>query len=122
MNYILEFEIHELPKPINAQTSFHWRKKGQIVKEWHKKVHYACLYHRPKFPLVRAQLRLTRFSSRCPDYDGLVSSWKHVIDGLVICGILSDDTMDVIGMPVFLWEKYKPKQGKIHVRVEEIHS
>lgn len=77
---------------------------------------------RPPEPLKYARLTLVRFSSVCPDFDGLVSSWKPVIDGLIHARIIEDDSMKNIGMPKFHWEKAPPKKGWILVRVEELES
>lgn len=75
---------------------------------------------RPPIALNKAKLTLTRFSSMKPDQDGLVSSFKHVVDGLVECGVLVDDSMDIIGMPEYKHEPAKPKFGKIQIEVQEI--
>ena len=71
-------------------------------------------------PLSRAKLTLTRYSSVCPDPDGLVSSFKSVLDGLVECGVLENDRFTNIGMPTYAWEKAPKNEGKAKVIVEEI--
>lgn len=118
--YELYFEIPALPKPTNRLNSLHWTVKGKLVKEWHEWVRLSVGIKRPTTPLVRAALTCIRYSSVCPDYDGLVSSFKHVIDGLVVCGVLEDDSMAHIGMPSFLWHKVAPKKGAISVTVMQI--
>lgn len=77
---------------------------------------------KPATPLERARLVLTRFSSVAPDPDGLVSGFKHVIDGLVQCGVLSNDRYDNIGMPDYRWQKVPPKAGRIRVEVRGVSS
>ncbi len=69
-------------------------------------------------PLKKAHLTLTRHSSIRPDSDGLVSSFKHVIDGLVDTKIIVDDDYKTIGMPTYLWEKAPAKKGYITIKVE----
>jgi len=115
--YKLCIEINGLPKPTNAQKG-NWYLKSKEAKKWREDSRNMTIAMRPKVPLVKATLKLTRFSSKCPDYDGLVSSFKHIIDGLVDAGIIEDDNMNIIGMPEFDWVKCKPKQGKIRVIVE----
>lgn len=117
--YFLEFRLEGLPKPINAQGS-NWAKKSREANLWKRSVTLTIGLRRPIAPLPRAQLVLTRFSSTTPDYDGLISSWKHVIDGLVIHGVLEDDSMAHIGMPTFHWYHAPRNKGFIEVSVKEI--
>jgi Holliday junction resolvase RusA-like endonuclease len=70
--------------------------------------------------LTAANLTLTRFSSRQPDRDNLMSSWKAVIDGLVESGVLVDDNCDVVKSIDSRWEKASSKNSKIRVLVEEV--
>lgn len=70
--------------------------------------------------MAKAKLTLTRYSSKEPDFDGLCSSFKNVIDGLVEAGVIIDDKMSVIGQPTYAWVKCPPKKGKIKVVVEEL--
>jgi len=55
-----------------------------------------------------------------PDYDGIVSGFKHPIDALVEAGIIIDDNMNVIGMPTFRWEKVPQGQGCIELHIHAI--
>lgn len=120
MAYYLEFEIKELPKPINAQNSMHWAQKGKYVRHWHTLVNASVCPRKPKAPLNRAKLTLTRFSSSEPDFDGLVSSFKPVIDGLITSGVLENDKFSNIGRSEYVWINTQRGQGKIKVIVEEI--
>lgn len=79
-----------------------------------------CYAIKPKWPLKKAKLTLIRYSSVCPDSDGLVSGFKHIIDGLVIGRVLVNDKFENIGMPTYLWEKAAPRGGRIRVIVEEV--
>ncbi len=73
----------------------------------------------PEKPLKKARLVLTRYSSNSPDFDGLVSSFKHVIDGLVDAGVIQNDKFENIGAPEYVWEKCGRRAGKITVEVFE---
>lgn len=77
------------------------------------------LTKKPPAPLQHAKLTLLRASSVEPDYDGLVSGFKHVIDCLVEAGILINDKRENIGVPDYLWEKAPMGKGFIRVTVEE---
>lgn len=118
MNFI-EFELPGLPKMSNQLLRGHWRVKHAHAKKWKAAVAYAArLRFKQAEPLDSAVLTLTRVSSVEPDTDGLISGFKHVIDGLVECGVLANDRPSNIGIPHYRWEKCAPGKGKIRVRVE----
>lgn len=118
-NYRMMFQINDLPKPINA-VGGHWRHRNNEAKKWRNIIFNVTLGKRPKTPLTKAKLELTRYSSRSPDYDGLVSSFKHVVDGLITSGVIESDTLKVIGIPKFDWVYAKQKAGRIEVKVFEV--
>ncbi|MEE9386377.1 MAG: hypothetical protein V3V08_23430 [Nannocystaceae bacterium] len=47
-------------------------------------------------------------------------SFKAIVDGLVSCGVLKDDTHAVIGTPEYCWEKAKRAEGHVTVEVWEV--
>jgi hypothetical protein len=117
--YKLTFEIPGLPRMTNpsGKSNSHWVRYNE-AKKWKAMVGLIVASKRPPTPLEKAKLTLTRFSSVSPDPDGLVSGFKHVIDGLREAGVLANDRYSNIGMPDYRWEKAKQKQGKIKVTVE----
>lgn len=129
MTYSLTFDLPGLPPTTNAPAR---TRSGKVTRnfhainneraKWKHLVHLASCGQLPPEPLTKARLKLTRFSSASLDYDGLVSSFKAIIDGLVCARILEDDNYDVIGVPDCRWEKTKPKQGFVRVEVYEIPS
>jgi len=54
-----------------------------------------------------------------PDYDGLVSAFKSVVDGLKEAGVILDDKYENTGPWNCVWRKAKSKQGFVRVIVEE---
>ena len=120
LKYTLEFEIEDLPKTYNSLGRAHWTVKAKEARKWLNLVLSVCYSKRPLQPLQRAKLSLVRYSSSSPDSDGLVSSFKHVIDGLRKASIIHNDKFENIGMPDYKWEKVKKGKGKIKVKVEEI--
>lgn len=117
----LEFELTGLPKMANhGLRGTHWAVKLAEARKWKKLVAQICLALWRGGPAKKAKLTLTRFSSVAPDSDGLVSGFKHVIDGLVECGVLENDKVTNIGMPTYQWEKASRGHGKIQVIVEEM--
>lgn len=64
----------------------------------------------PEKPLEKARIRIVRHSFRTLDYDGLVGSMKPVVDALVTCGVLQNDTWNVTGQ----WDvtqEFRPKNA-----------
>ena len=116
--YKLNIEIPELPKTINEIMYKHWSVKMLHAKKWKGLVFLATLGKRPTTPLTKAHLILTRCSAKEPDFDGLVSSFKACIDGLVDAKIIENDKTENIGQPEYVWEKAKPKQGLIRIEVK----
>lgn len=119
--YQLAFTIAGLPKMSNQLLRGHWRVKHAHALKWKGAVARALqILNKPPQPLDRAILTLTRHSSVRPDHDGLVSSWKHLIDSLVEQGVLANDKHENIGVPNYLWEPAAPRQGKVTIEVREI--
>lgn len=118
---IIEFEISGfgLPKTTNG-SMVHWRIKHAETKKWKRLVFMAVVKNLPPQPFLKAKLTLTRCSSREPDFDGLVSSFKHVIDGLIEAQVLQNDRMSNIGQPTYLWERANLRKGMIKVKIEGI--
>ncbi len=119
--YQLHLKIAGLPLTANSlmKKSAIYLKRAERLK-WTHAIHYLSAGKRPKSPLRRAKLKCFRHSSVCPDFDGLVSSFKFVIDALVTCHIIEDDSMKVVDMPEFKWFKAKKSEGYIDIFVESL--
>lgn len=118
--YKLEIEVNFLPKPANQLLRRHWSLLTKEKNKCHNAVLIAIGPNKPDKPLQKAELHLTRCSSSMPDYDGLVSSFKYIIDGLVKAGVIVDDKPAIIGYPTYEWEKANRGQGTVRVRIKEI--
>ena len=118
--YFLCFTIPHLPLTPNRLLGRHWRVRSKHALTWQALVRAAIGHMRPKTPLSKAKLTLTRYSSMEPDADGLRGSFKHVVDSLVKLGVIEDDKTSVIGEPKVTWEKAPPKKGRISVTVESL--
>src|SRR4051794_34921382 len=105
--YALRFNIDYLPKPVNAVGRKHWTVKRREIEDIRGFVHQAVKCSLPARPLKRVNLGLTRHSSFEPDPDGLVSSFKAVIDSLVCEGVIENDRSQNFegGMPKYSWKK-----------------
>lgn len=119
MSYTLEFKLAGLPKMSNQLLRGHWRAKhGHAVKWKAYAIGEIERNGKPARPLQKATLSLTRHSSHEPDFDGLVSSFKHIIDALVTSEVIENDKQSIIGQPTYLWKKAPPGKGFITVKVE----
>lgn len=121
---MLELTIAGLPS-CNSAAAPHWRTRHIERVKWKSKVCGAVLQalgRWPSKPLERARVELTRCSSSRPDADNLASSFKFVLDGLVLARVIADDKPSVIGQPVFAWEKTSPRKGCVRIKVEELAS
>lgn len=99
----------------------HWAIKAKEANSWKTQVAWKVReLGAPIRPLKIAKLTLIRFSSSEPDPDGLVSSFKHIIDGLVEADVLENDKMSNIGMPAYSWQKCPRGKGSVQIIVEEI--
>lgn len=121
--YTVVFEIVGLPKMSNQLLRGHWGAKAGHADKWKLAVAKALrILNRPPQPLASAALTLTRVSSVEPDYDGLVSSFKHIIDALVEHGVLVGDKRKHIGVSKYLWERGPKSHGKVRVEVREVRE
>jgi Holliday junction resolvase RusA-like endonuclease len=119
MRYCVSFFINDLPLLPNRLNTMHWAERGKDRKKWHALVGAALVGKKPQKPLTRAVVTLVRYSSVRPDNDNLTASFKPVIDGLKVCGVIVNDDPKTLEMVTPLWEFAAPKSGKIFVRVEE---
>lgn len=118
--YSVTITLQGLPKMVNANFKNNWRALWAERKRWKELTARSFIIYRPKEPLKKAKVTITRHSSRCPDYDGLVSAAKALLDGLKLAKIIEDDNMNVIGRPEFKWEKCSPKNGRVVITVESV--
>jgi Holliday junction resolvase RusA-like endonuclease len=118
--YFTQFEVPGLPKRINQGHGSSWQSRYGEAKKWERQIFLATLGKRPAKPLKKCTLKLTRFSSVAPDFDGLVYSFKPVVDALRKLKIIEDDSMAHIGRPEYVWEKAKPGAGRIKVEIKEV--
>lgn len=114
--YTLFLEFPGLPKTTNANSHTHWSHQYKESKKWRSMVALQASMYRPLKPLTKASAIFTRYSSASPDFDGLVSSFKHLQDGLVDAQIIIDDTMKVLDS-TYKWTKIKPKQGYVTIEI-----
>lgn len=118
---IAEFDIMGLPKMTNSFNRAHWTHRHKESIKWKRNISSLCAqFQIAGMGLEKADLTLTRHSSKEPDMDGLVSGFKYVIDGLVKAGVIVDDKPSVIGQSQYKWIYRATKYGgMITVKIEE---
>jgi hypothetical protein len=117
---MIYFELQGLPSTTNSSGRKHWAIKAREARHWKQAVAIALLdCIRSNKPFQKARGTFTRCSSSECDFDGLVSSFKSTIDGLVSAGVLINDKPSNLDA-LYLWKAGKPKHGYITVMVEEI--
>jgi len=117
---VIKLEIKDLPKMPNTLLRKHWAVITKEKNKWHTLVKLFLGHNKPKAPLKEAKLTLVRHSMRGPDYDGLVGSFKYVLDGLVKAGVIIDDKVSVIGDSKYQWVKAKKVDQRIEVTIETV--
>ena len=117
MKYFHSVTSPELPSLGNKHK--HWAIVSKERAAWHERIRWLFTF-KPDKPLELCGLRLIRYSNRMPDYDNLVYSFKPVIDGLVLSGILKTDRMDCIVQRNYFWVKVPQKESRIDILVSEL--
>jgi Holliday junction resolvase RusA-like endonuclease len=117
--YEADFWIPELPTLQADQMMLAVRSRYR--KRWRKLIGELVVYERqkPDAPLVEATLICTRYSKKAPDYGNLVYSFKPLVDGLVEHGVLKDDSMDVLKIEIYHWEKRGEGEG-VEIKVRQL--
>lgn len=116
--YHLCVTVPEAPHMNTADNRNRWVRQRE-KKRIYDMVAALTLGHRPRKPLAKALVMLTRCTAagKCPDFDNLVQGGKHIVDGLVKCGVLADDNQDVIGQPEYRWVRGEPNRACVVVEV-----
>lgn len=99
------------PLPILQSDKFgSYAARNAYRKRWHQRVaaEFPVRALLPPEPLKRVRVECVRHSAARPDHSNLVYSYKPVIDGLIRCGVLSDDNPNVIEEEKYRWEKVPP--------------
>ena len=119
MTYELKFELEGLPGLPNKMRMRHWRIQSKHNREWRNRTAFSIPFHqRPKEPLQVAVVKLTRYSTKAPDSDGLVASFKPILDGFQDAQVLADDSYAVVGMPHYEWKRALKNRGRVEIEVE----
>jgi Holliday junction resolvase RusA-like endonuclease len=123
MKYHLDIVILGLPKMLPNMSSKSWRAVHFEKMKWKNIVMNEIILHKlkPKMPIEKCKLILTRFSSKQSDFDNRVASFKAVVDGLITVGIMIDDKDSVIVERHYPWIKESNRhRQRIRIEIEEL--
>lgn len=119
--FVLHLALQQLPASLNKSLRYGRHGNNRKNRGWDNMIWAETCELKPASPLKRARLSLVRHSHRMLDFDGLVGSFKPVVDALVTAGVLLDDRWSVTGR----WQcdqKFRPKKDGplLEILVEEL--
>lgn len=121
---MVEIELPSLPpREFSRNARVHWHVLHRVQQETFDDVLALLLesgWHRGTPALERAFVEVTFYlpDRRGRDADNLVTRAKPVMDALVQAGVIQDDSLDCIGIPVYRFE-HRPRQPGTRVRIQE---
>lgn len=122
MSHHLEFEINALPKRINQISGRSWFVYSNERRRWRVLVGMTLIaIGKKEFKNQKVHITFERHSSRQPDFDNLVHSFKPILDALVFHKVLIDDSPKHIESS-YKWVKTPQKLGKIKVYIKPLIS
>lgn len=124
MKLVTEFTLEGTPRLYNSSNRLHWAVKNKEAWKWKRLVQFKCIELGVSgLNLIKAKITIIRHSCKEPDFDGLVSGGKHLLDGLKLAKVITDDKQSVIGQPVYLWQfRGRSQGGMVTMRVEKEES
>ena len=118
--YQKRFVIYGLPRVVNFSFGDRFANLNEI-SSWKRKVKRAVFGETPSRSLIRAQVTLTRCSTREPDYDNLTQAFRYVLNALVENHVIFDDSPVYVDVK-YRWRYARPTQGKIIIDVKELEA
>lgn len=112
---VWKFQIERLPSPqLSPNWHGHWRMrhKAKEMDEEDLVAYFLHTYSRPAIPLnrVAATVTVTRKGHQKLDPDNFSARMKGFWDGLVKCGLLADDSTDVLDVK-YIFQVDKERAG-----------
>ena len=105
----------------------HWRVYTNLKKQWGAVVGYALMAAKVK-PITAAHISFewhepVQRRKQRRDPDNIIFAQKFVMDSLVNCGILPDDSMDEVLSLTHTWKQVKlSRQGGVQVTLASEES
>ena len=116
---MIRIEIPGAP-PLLLNSRLHHMAKYRGSRKWYNWVRIALAGSIPKTPYNRARIRYERHHGFVePDQDNLVSGFKWIQDGIVMAGVVSNDTQSII-MTEHHWFPSSPKKSHVVIEIEDL--
>jgi hypothetical protein len=116
--YSLEIEIPTRDTDANRTKGHNRFKVHNVFKQIKLEIDLLCRGKKPEKPLENFKISITRHGSRTLDYDNLISSFKPFIDGLVLSGIIEDDSWKYVKQ--INTDQKISTEKKLVIRVDEV--
>jgi hypothetical protein len=119
--FSLSFTLSVLPLTLNEMMGKHWRTRHSNFDLIHNLIAVVTRRKKPAEPIKKARITVTRYSSGTLDRDNMYFTFKPIIDGLVMAGIIIDDGFDQVKELNPIQVKIKRNEPKkVDVLVEEL--
>lgn len=115
--YSLTFHIDLKDTDANRIKGHNRFKVHELYKGIKKEIDAITRKAKPEEPLENFKLAFTRYATRELDYDNFIASLKPYIDGLVLSGIIKDDSWKFIKSIEI--DQVKSKEKMLVIRIEE---
>ena len=104
------------PKEFSRNSRVHWTALHRVKDQVYDDILITLLesgFKKDVQPLDTATVTFTFYipDKRNRDADNLITSAKPMLDGLVRAGVIADDNLVTIGVPVYKWEMRPRKPG-----------
>lgn len=112
--------LHGIPPLPNRMAALPLRARMIARARWRDDT--AAVARSLQIPRLAAPIvTYTRYSTAEPDFDGLVASFKHVQDGLVVAGVLPDDAPKHL-RPAYGWHACRRGEEHIEIAIEGVEA
>jgi Holliday junction resolvase RusA-like endonuclease len=118
MAYKLEIEIPTEATDANKTMRGNKFAHNAVKQKIKRDIELLVRNKKPEFPLELFKISVTRHGARALDWDNLISSLKAYIDGLVVSGIIANDSWRYVRQ--INTDQKIGKEKKLVIKVEEL--
>lgn len=93
--------VEELAPSLNKWQRMHWGKRSKIKEQWQ----WLIKEQKPHMHDRPVSITYTRVSTQPMDLDNTAASFKPIGDALVKCGVIEDDSPDIVQELTVQWQK-----------------
>lgn len=120
---MIKFDVRPPPPSPNVRDRLHWAKRNKLNKDIAWRVWVGVHLNKSKASVPkygRIIVHATRHAIQMMDRDNFTGSLKPVIDGLVDCSIVPNDTMELVKLGELDQKRCRRMaEERLEIRVEE---